>query len=88
MIPWRDHAERGSRMNETMNPDAISRMIAEGVAAEVTRTVRCDAHSEKPAITIVHAEPEGLEYAISGCCEELRKKTRSAIDALLGSGLA
>lgn len=74
-------------MNERMSPAAISRMIAQGVADEVTRTVRCDAHGEQPTVAIVHAEPEGLEYAISGCCDDLRKKTRSAIDELLGSGV-
>jgi hypothetical protein len=74
-------------MNERMSPAAISRMIAQGVADEVTLTVRCDVHGEQPTVAIVHAEPEGLEYAISGCCDDLRKKTRSAIDELLGSGV-
>lgn len=70
---------------EVMSPEAISRMIAEGVAAEVTRSVRCAMHGRKPAVTIVHAEPNGLEYAISGCCDDLRKKARRAIDDLLGA---
>lgn len=74
-------------MNEAMSPAEISRMIADNIAAEVARTVRCDAHGERPAITIVHAEPDGLEYAITGCCEDLRKKARSSIDGLLGSGV-
>ena len=71
-----------------MSPGAISRMIAENVAAEVARSVRCEDHDAAPTIAIVQAEPDGLEYAISGCCEPLRKRTRSAIDALLGSGIA
>ncbi len=74
-------------MNE-QSPATISRMIAEGVAAEVTRTVRCDEHGAQPSIAIVHSEPDGLEYAISGCCEPLRKRARGAIDDLLGSGIA
>ena len=69
-------------------PTAISRMIAEGVAAEVTRSVRCEEHDAHPTIVIVKAEPDGLEYAISGCCDALRKRTRGAIDDLLGSGIA
>lgn len=69
-------------------PTAISRMIAEGVAAEVTRTVRCEVHDEPPAIAIVQAEPDGLEYAISGCCDALRKHARAAVDGLLGNGIA
>ena len=67
------------------SPAQISRMIAEGVAAEVTRTVRCDAHGEAPAVTIVAAEADGLEYAISGCCDALRKKARAAVDGMLGA---
>ena len=78
----------GDEVRETaegMSPEAISRMIAEGVAAEVTRSIRCETHGAKPMVTIVHAEPNGLEYAISGCCDDLRKKTRAAIDDLLGA---
>ncbi len=71
---------------EGMSPEAISRMIAEGVAAEVTRTVRCKLHQSTPTVTIVQAEPDGLEYAVSGCCDDLRKQARTAIDDLLGSG--
>lgn len=72
---------------EGMRPERISRMIAEGVGAEAMRTVDCKLHHGKPTVTIVQAEPEGLEYAISGCCDDLRKRTRNAIDDLLGSGL-
>lgn len=71
-----------------MSPAAISRMIAQGVAAEVTRSVSCGIHGRAPTITIVQAEAEGLEYAISGCCDNLRKRTRQAIDDLLGSSVA
>jgi hypothetical protein len=71
-----------------MSPEAISRMIAQGVAAEVTRTIRCRLHQSTPTVTIVQAEPDGLEYAVSGCCDDLRKQTRKAIDDLLGNGLA
>jgi hypothetical protein len=73
---------------DTLSPTALSRMIAEGVAAEVKRTVRCDVHRGAPEIAIFHAEPEGLEYAITGCCDGVRKKARAAIDDLLGSGIA
>lgn len=73
---------------EGMSPKSISRMIAEGVAAEVMRTVDCKLHHGKPTVTIVQAEPDGMEYAISGCCDDLRKRTRRAIDDLLGCGLA
>jgi hypothetical protein len=73
-------------MNDVLSPAAISRMIAEGIAAEVNRSVRCDAHAATPTVTIVRAEPDGLEYAITGCCDDLRKKARQAIDDLLGSG--
>ena len=71
---------------ESISPERISRMIAEGVAAEIMRTVDCKLHHSTPAITIVQAEADGLEYAISGCCDDLRKRTRAAIDELLGSG--
>ncbi len=71
-----------------MSAEAISRMIAEGVAAEVMRTVRCKLHQSTPTVTIVQAQPEGLEYAVSGCCDGLRKRTRKAIDDLLGRGFA
>jgi hypothetical protein len=71
-----------------MTPAAISRMIAQGVAAEMTRSIRCEVHGAAPAITIVQAEADGLEYAISGCCDDLRKRTRLAIDDLLGSSVA
>jgi hypothetical protein len=71
--------------SERISPEAISRMIAEGVAAEVARTIRCATHGAKPLVAIVHAEPNGLEYAISGCCNDLRKETRRAIDDLLGA---
>ncbi|MGC1760561.1 MAG: hypothetical protein WA742_14515 [Candidatus Cybelea sp.] len=70
-----------------MSPTAISRMIAQGIAAEMTRSVRCEAHDAAPTITIVQAEADGLEYAISGCCDDLRKRTRQAIDDLLGSNV-
>lgn len=70
-----------------MSPTAISRMIAQGVAAEVTRSMRCPIHGGAPRITIVQAEADGLEYAISGCCADLRKRTRQAIDDLLGSSV-
>lgn len=71
----------------TLNPAALSRMIAEGVAAEVVRTVRCDEHGTAPAISISQAEAEGLEFAITGCCDALRKKARGATDNLLGTGI-
>jgi hypothetical protein len=71
-----------------MSPAAISRMIAEGVAAEVTRAMRCGIHGRAPKIGILRAEADGLEYAISGCCEDLRKRTRQAVDDLLGRGIA
>ncbi len=66
----------------------ISRMIAQGVATEIMRTVDCKLHGCKPTVTIVQAEADGLEYAISGCCDDLRKRTRRAIDDLLGWGVA
>ncbi len=72
---------------QALSPAAISRMIARGVAAEAERTIRCQAHAgAHPTITIVHASSDGLEFAIAGCCDSLRKRTRSSIDALLGSG--
>ena len=73
---------------ENVSTATISRMIAEGVAAEVTRTVRCEEHGQKPTIAIVQTEPDGLEYAISGCCDALRKNARQGVDDLLGSGVA
>jgi hypothetical protein len=73
---------------ENVSATAISRMIARGVAAEITRTVRCEAHGERPHIAIVQAEADGLEFAISGCCDALRKKARGGVDELLGSGIA
>jgi hypothetical protein len=73
---------------EGMSPERISRMIAEGIASEIMRTVDCKLHHGKPIVTIVQAEADGLEYAISGCCDDLRKRTRRAIDDLLGCGLA
>ncbi|MBV8499860.1 MAG: hypothetical protein JO003_11470 [Candidatus Eremiobacteraeota bacterium] len=77
-----------NRPSEGMSPERISRMIADGVAAEAMRTVDCKVHHGKPTVTVVQAEPDGMEYAIAGCCDDLRKRTRKAIDDLLGSGLA
>ena len=73
-------------VDASLSPAAISRMIARGVASEVERTVYCDAHDAAPAIAVVGATPDGVEYAITGCCDRLRKKARKAIDDLLGSG--
>lgn len=70
-----------------MSPAEISQMIAQGVAAEVVRSMRCPIHAGAPTIAIVQAEADGLEYAISGCCADLRKRTRQAIDDLLGSSV-